>query len=41
MPVNDTELDALEMFSVTGAAKTAVEKVRINETRARAAAEAV
>ena len=37
-PVNDTELDALEIFSATDAAKTAAEKVR-KETRARAAAE--
>jgi radical SAM family protein len=37
-PVDETELDALEMFSVTDAAKTAAEKVR-KETKARAAAE--
>jgi hypothetical protein len=37
-PVNDTEFDALEMFTVTDAAKGAAEKVR-KETRARSAAE--
>jgi radical SAM family protein len=34
-PVSETELDALEMFSATEAAKTAVEKVR-KDNRARA-----
>src|SRR5262249_2712383 len=36
-PVTETELDALEMFSATDAAKTAAEKVR-KETRARVGA---